>query len=87
MRAYPNPVSMGEESVIEIAGVPAGGAVDIISPAGRVMRRIESANSAGKWQWDLRHGTGRRAGAGVYFAAIRDATGDLVGSLRLALHP
>ena len=87
LRAYPNPVSMADESVIEIAGVPPGGGIDIVSPTGRVMRRIESANSAGKWQWDLRHGNGRRAGAGVYFAAIRNAAGGLVGSLRLALHP
>jgi hypothetical protein len=82
---FPNPADLTTGHTVAIAGVPADGAIDIIAPSGRLLRRITTPTAAGEWRWDLRAAGGLRVPAGMYVAAVRDAQNRLVGTARLTL--
>jgi hypothetical protein len=83
--AFPNPVPMSAAGAVQIAGVPDGGSVAIVSPLGRIIRIITEHGSDGGWRWDLKGHSARPAASGVYVAMIRDAGDRAVGALRLTL--
>jgi hypothetical protein len=83
--AFPNPASMSSTPAVQIAGVPAGGSVAVVTPHGRVMRTLVKPDADGVWRWDLRTGYARPAAGGVYLAMIRDSAEEVVGTVRVAL--
>jgi hypothetical protein len=84
--AYPNPVRISTAPAVQIAGVPAGGSVAVVTPGGRTVATLSAADPDGLWRWDFRSGHARTVAPGVYLAVVRDAEHGVVRTLRLALH-
>ncbi len=82
---YPNPALVADHQSVSIAGVPTGGSVTIVAPTGRILRRITRPDATGTWAWDFRTAQGRTVPAGIYMAAVRDATNRMIGTTRLAI--
>ena len=82
--AFPNPASLSLPAV-EIAGVPAGGSVDIFTPAGRQVATLRDGERGGAWRWNLASHHARPVAPGLYLAVVRDAETRVVRTLRLAV--
>jgi hypothetical protein len=83
--AFPNPVRLTTNAVVEFAGVPIGGTVAIYSPLGRLVRSVTDRAPSGTLRWDLRTTALQPVASGVYLGQVCDAERRVVGALRLSL--
>jgi hypothetical protein len=83
--AYPNPIRPVDSPLVQIAGVPAGGSVVIVSPAGRTVRRLSGPDPDGLWRWDLTTTEALPVASGLYLAFVRGSDNRPLNALRLAL--
>ena len=83
--AFPNPARLSAAPAVEISGVPRGGSVDIVTPAGRRVTTIAAAEAGGGWRWRLVSRADRAVAPGIYLAVVRDGGSQVVQTLRLAV--
>jgi hypothetical protein len=76
LRAEPNPFR--GSLAFRWTGGDGKAALEIVDVRGRIVRRVRDAGSAraGGWRWDGRDERGREVPSGVYFARLRDASGE-----------
>ena len=83
LSAGPNPFSAGMEMVLAVAA-SASVQVSVFDVQGRQVRRIHQgvlAPGEHTFRWDGRDDFGRKAGTGVYFVRIKDASSSVVRKL------
>ena len=91
VRLYPQPLSIANNSGLLFLGLPTSSRIEMYTPAGRMIRTIESTGGRGAVEWDGLDVRGEEVPPGVYIYRVTslDSSGEALSEVigKLAVTP